>query len=108
GWAGRDAVAPFDFPAIFLDYSGMEPAKITPPLPPSRGGLKTDSTFEVLRPIRAGDVLTIRHRLADLVEREGRTARLVFSTTETTGHDAGGALVFRASTTMVRQYPREA
>lgn len=107
-WTGREAAAPFHLPVVFLEHAALEPSGLAPPLPPTPQALKAGNEYEVLRPVRAGDVLTIRHRLAELREREGRSGVQVFTTTETTAHDPSGDLVFRVRTIMVRIYPREA
>jgi len=73
-----------------------------PPIPLPRtmaGGTEVEYT----RPIRPGDVLTQRSRIAGITERSGATGPLVFTTTETTYSDARGEpVVIVRSTTIAR------
>jgi hypothetical protein len=106
-WLGQEAEAPFDFIATFVDYSGAEPASISPPLPPTHNVLKASADFALFRPIRAGDTLRVYHRLADLSERPAGNIPRVFSILETIGEDEAGEPVFCIRTTLVRIYPPE-
>lgn len=71
-----------------------------PPLPLARtmaGGLKV----RYVRPIRDGDVLTRRTRLAAIVERQGKSGPLVFTTMETTYRDESGRDVVVVAQTII-------
>ena len=73
-----------------------------PPLKVQRvmaGGVEV----EFLRPLRPGDVLTFKTRLADIYEREGRTGRLVFTVNEATyTNQMGEVVVIERTTTIAR------
>jgi 3-methylfumaryl-CoA hydratase len=71
-----------------------------PPIPLPRtmaGGL--DVRYH--RPIRDGDVLTRRTRIAGITERKGRTGPLVFTTMETTYRGADGQPVVVVRQTII-------
>jgi acyl dehydratase len=88
----EDVVAPTTFPyAIRMHASTLNaeltpdgsPASDVPPLPTKRAMAgETSVTFGV--PIVAGDTVTVRKRLADMYEKEGRSGPLVFVTMEYT------------------------
>ncbi len=70
------------------------------PLPRTMAG---GTEVEYIRPIRPGDVLTQKARIADITERRGSSGPLVFTTTETTYTDASGQpVVIVRSTTISR------
>jgi acyl dehydratase len=73
-----------------------------PPIPLPRvmaGGTEV----EYVRPVRPGERLTGKSRIADITEREGRTGPLVFQVNETTYRDdAGKPVVIVRSTTISR------
>lgn len=71
-----------------------------PPIPLPRtmaGGL--DVRYH--RPIRPGDVLTRKTRIADIAERQGRSGPLVFTTMETTYRDGDGSPVVVVRQTII-------
>ncbi|HVB10659.1 MAG TPA: MaoC family dehydratase N-terminal domain-containing protein [Bacillota bacterium] len=53
------------------------------------------------RPLKAGDRIVCRRKIADIYEREGRLGRMTFVVSETEGRDEAGALVFRARSTII-------
>ncbi|HSO93082.1 MAG TPA: MaoC family dehydratase N-terminal domain-containing protein [Candidatus Dormibacteraeota bacterium] len=53
------------------------------------------------RPLRAGDRLRCRLRLADLYHRQGRLGDMTFLILETEGLDESGSLVFTGTTTAI-------
>ncbi len=57
--------------------------------------------YELLLPIRAGDVLVSSARVADIYEREGRAGKSLFGIFETTYTNQNGDIVARARTTMI-------
>ena len=88
----RDVLAPTMFPYSIrmhasnlgghLEPDGSASADV-PPLPTRRAMAgETSITFGV--PVVAGDVVTVRKRLDDLYEKEGRSGPLVFVTMEFT------------------------
>ena len=59
--------------------------------------LHGEQEYEFLEPIRAGDTLTVKSRIADVYEKPGkRGGTMTFAVTETEYRDAGGRLVARA------------
>jgi hypothetical protein len=91
--------APPTFTASFL----TEP----PPLPPGwdRGSswLNAGDRFELLAPIRAGDVIRSRTVLSDIYEKSGRSGELLFLVYETEFRDARGRLAVRHRGTRLRR-----
>ena len=57
--------------------------------------------YELLLPIRAGDVLVSSARVADIYEREGRAGKSLFGVFETTYTNQNGDIVARAFATMI-------
>jgi len=57
--------------------------------------------YELLLPIRAGDVLVSSARVADIYEREGRAGKSLFGVFETTYTNQNGDVVARAFATMI-------
>jgi len=53
-----------------------------------------EQEFEYVRPIRAGETLTLTGRIADIYEKEGASGVLDFVVLETEARDAGGEPVF--------------
>lgn len=52
--------------------------------------------YEFFCPVRAGDTLTASSTIKDIVEREGKTGKMVFLFTETTFTNQNGDLVAKA------------
>ncbi len=52
--------------------------------------------YEFFIPVRAGDILTAASRIESVVEREGRTGKMIFVYTETTYTNQNGELVAKA------------
>ena len=59
--------------------------------------------YEFFLPIRAGDTLTAYASLADIVEREGRTGKMVLIITETNYINQNGDLVVKARGTSIHR-----
>lgn len=57
--------------------------------------------IDLYEPIRVGDVLTIRNRIADLYEREGRSGSLAFCVYESTFTNQHGRLVAKERYTYI-------
>lgn len=87
-------VAPPTFPTTFrMSVPGVaiDPAHVL------HGG--EEYVYE--RPLRAGDRITCRRRIADVYEREGRIGHMTFVVSETEGRDPDGHLVFRGRSTII-------
>lgn len=87
-----DVVAPTMFPyAIRMHASTLgadlepdgSPTSDVPPLPTKRA-MAGETSIELGVPIIAGDIVTVRKRLAEMYEKEGRSGPLVFVTMEFT------------------------
>ena len=91
------SVGPSFPPASLSDLrpDGLPSSDSDPLRPPVPGGQTrlTGASFEFLRPIQVGDMLTSRSRLADVYEREGRSGTMVFSVRETSLTDETGGPV---------------
>ena len=57
--------------------------------------------FEYVRPIRAGETLTLTGRVADVYEKPGSSGMLDFVVLETEARDAAGAAVFFSRNTLI-------
>jgi hypothetical protein len=57
--------------------------------------------YEVFAPVRVGDVLTVTERLADIVEKTGKSGELVFVTTESEYRNQRDELVARYRQTVI-------
>lgn len=68
------------------------------------GGGNAFSEVEYIRPVVAGDMLTVVFRHSDLYEREGRGGRLLFRVRETEILDSQGELVARTRAGHVMAY----
>jgi N-terminal half of MaoC dehydratase len=58
-------------------------------------------TYEMLAPVRVGDVLTLRERLVSIEDKHGRTGPLVITTTETEYTNQERTLVARYRQTVI-------
>jgi acyl dehydratase len=66
-----------------------------------RSLLHGEQTFEYLKPIVAGDRITVRSRIADVQERAGTSGPMDFVVIEDEGKDEGGELVFKSRKTII-------
>jgi 3-methylfumaryl-CoA hydratase len=57
--------------------------------------------YEVVAPVRVGDVLTVTERLTDIAEKNGSSGPLVFVTTEAEYHNQARELVGRYRQTVI-------
>ncbi len=73
-----------------LPSSEADPLR--PPIPGAQTCL-TDASFVFTRPVRVGDVLTSRSRLADAYRKEGRSGSMVFTVKEAKLTDREGSPV---------------
>jgi hydroxyacyl-ACP dehydratase HTD2-like protein with hotdog domain len=58
-------------------------------------------TYEILAPVRIGDVLTVTERLVSLTEKQGRSGSLVFTETASEYTNGDGVLVARFRQTVI-------
>ena len=93
----RGIVAPPTFPAVL---SVNERFRHSLDLG-TRALLHSEQQLEYARPILAGDRITVRSRVADLQEKAGASGPMDILVLEGEGHDARGALVFRAREVLV-------
>jgi 3-methylfumaryl-CoA hydratase len=106
-----DVVAPTLFPYVVrmhasalvpidqLETDGSPTADV-PPLP-TRRAMAGETAIELGERVTAGDVITVRKRLADMYEKEGRSGSLVFVVMEFTFTNQHGAMVSRESFTRI-------
>ncbi|MFC1966389.1 MaoC family dehydratase N-terminal domain-containing protein [Chloroflexota bacterium] len=66
-------------------------------------GLDGGMEYEFFTPVRAGDTLAASSMIKDIVEREGKTGKMVFLFTETTYTNQNGDLVARATHTSINR-----
>jgi acyl dehydratase len=71
-----------------------------PPLPTTRA-MAGETEIEFGAPVAAGDTITLRKRIIDLYEKEGRSGALVFVVTEFTFTNQAGDLVMREAFTRI-------
>lgn len=90
-----------DVPAHELPADGS-PKELDLPIPATRtvGG---SSEFEVLGPVRSGDVITVRSRLKDVVVKDGKTGTLYLVVVETRFENQLGVAVAREVATYVKR-----
>jgi acyl dehydratase len=67
----------------------------------TRSLLHGEQSFELARPIVAGDRLVVRSRVADVQERAGASGPMDVVVVEDEGRDEQGELVFRARATFI-------
>jgi acyl dehydratase len=60
-----------------------------------------EQEFEYVRPIRAGETLTLTGRIADVYEKAGSSGTLDFVVLETEARDAAGEPVFFSRNTLI-------
>ena len=107
----RDVVAPPLFPYVIrmqayglVDRAGLdEDGSTSEDVPPlsTRRAMAGETTIELGAPVVAGDVITVRKRLSDLYEKEGRSGPLVFVDMEFTFTNQDEALVARERFTRI-------
>ena len=68
-----------------------------------RGWLNGGNRFEYLAPVKVGDHITARGKVADVYEKEGSSGNLLFIIFETTYTNQGGTPVARLRGTMIRR-----
>ena len=60
-----------------------------------------EQEFEYVRPIKAGETLTLTGRIADIYEKTGSSGTLDFVVLETEARDGGGQAVFFSRNTLI-------
>ncbi len=74
------------------------------PRSPEYSGVNAGDDFELVGPIRPGDTLTCREKLADAYEKQGRSGHLIFVTTEKTfTNQQGKVVLIRRVTSALRR-----
>ncbi len=63
--------------------------------------LNGGSEFEYVAPIRPGDVISSKSKLAEVFEREGKMGLMMFQVTQTDWTNQRGELVKRSKTTLI-------
>ena len=99
-WYGGLATPPF-----FLDTnlkSGVERDFDNIPLKVKRR-LRAEDEIEYFCPIRVGDTITANTRLLDIVEKKGKSGRMVFVYTETKYTNQFGIIVMVCRTTIIKR-----
>lgn len=94
----RGEIAPPTFPTTFrVPVPGLEA------IDPARF-LHGEEEYEYVRPIRAGERVTVVREVVDVYEKQGRLGRMTFVVSQVEGRDADtGELVYRGRTiTIVR------
>jgi hypothetical protein len=100
---GPDAIAPPTFPqttGFWSPRDGSRP-RLAKPFDPRRL-LHGEQEFEYVRPVRAGDVLTVETALKDYYEKEGKRGGVMrFAVFETTYRDESGEVVAYSRATSI-------
>lgn len=92
-------------PPMFLQDEGKNKfadrlAEIPLPLPSFlNGGVE----IEFYQPLKPGDIITTRAKLADLYEKQGKTGKLIFMVIEVTSTNQRGELVYISRNTFIRR-----
>jgi hypothetical protein len=100
---GLSELVPITFPHVASHFWEPEGGRmgLTKPFELPRL-LHGEQAYEFARPIKVGDVLTGRTRLADYYEKAGkRGGKMRFATYETTYSDAEGNLVVTCKSTLI-------
>ncbi|MBI3179977.1 MAG: MaoC family dehydratase N-terminal domain-containing protein [Deltaproteobacteria bacterium] len=63
--------------------------------------MHAEEEYEYFRPIGAGDVIRVTHRIADVYDKQAPNGRLVFVVIETRGNDTRGKAVFKGRRVLV-------
>lgn len=67
----------------------------------TRNVLHGEQVIEMVRPLVAGDRITVKSRVADVQERTGPSGTMDFLVIEDEGRDGQGELVFRTRETLI-------
>ncbi len=73
------------------------------PLLPVKRSMGGGTEAEFFQPLRPGDVISVKKKIVDIYEKEGRSGRLVFIITDTTyTNQRGEVVVIERGTTILR------
>lgn len=67
-----------------------------------RVGIHGGEEYEYFKPIKAGDTVTCKTKIADIYEKEGRKGRMAFMILRSTLEDQHGEIVARIKRTRIR------
>ncbi len=67
-----------------------------------RVGVHGGEEYEYIRPIKAGDTITCKTKIADIYEKEGKKGKMGFMVLESTLENQNGELVGRMKRTRIR------
>jgi len=78
------------------------PVEINIPLPAEKtvGG---GSVFEIFEPIRPGDRITVKSKIADVYKKEGRSGTLYFVSVETSFYNQNNRIVSKETATFIKR-----
>lgn len=91
-------------PWSFYTSLGRGVARQRVPLPPARVSMNGGNDYEYFLPIRPGDVITTSSKIVDIIERDGRAGKLIFTHSERTFTNQNGEIVGIARGTGISQY----
>ena len=102
-YRGDDAVAPPTYPIAFMAQAMAGGAETFQKLDLNYATLvHGEQEFEYVRPVRAGETLTLTGRIADVYEKQSSGGGILdFVVLETEGKDADGAVVFCSRNTLI-------
>lgn len=101
-WGGQ--IAPPLYVQRLWHLTGEDEEKgkvLEPPINLPRG-VNGGTEYELYEPIRPGDVITLRIKVADIFEREGRAGKLVITVKELTYTNQLGQVVAKLRTTGIK------
>jgi acyl dehydratase len=90
-------VAPPTFPAVLC---AVDPLLSDVGLD-QQSTMHAEEEYEYFRPVCAGDVIHVSHKVADVYEKQAPNGRLVFVVIETRGNDKRGRPVFKGRRVLV-------
>ncbi|MDQ6774475.1 MAG: MaoC family dehydratase N-terminal domain-containing protein [Candidatus Dormibacteraeota bacterium] len=90
-------------PPTFVVALGAETPQIPEVLEYGKGWLNGGDRFEYLEPVRIGDVITSRTRLADAFEKQGGSGSLLFLILDTEYVNQHGRVAVRVRGTRIRR-----
>lgn len=90
-----------DVPASQLREDGL-PIEVDVPLPVQRA-IGGGSSFVVAEPVRPGDTLTVKRKIADIYKKTGRSGTLYFMVIDITYTNQKGELLAFEKTTEIRR-----
>lgn len=93
-------------PVTFFDYnmpSGDE-REITSKIPlPVENRVRGGDEIELLHPIYVGDTIRAKTKILDIYEKEGKSGKMVFHTTETEYRNQHGIIVMKHRITAIKR-----